>query len=291
MNIGTRTKRMPMTIANRIKWFIIYGVILMPQLCKAQIEPNTSLPIELNDSGYRVQRDTLQCSDSRGPIQSRQYAFKPKQLILPCALFAVGTFGVYNGAFRKLDSEIKKGMDNLRGTHYFRVDDYIQYLPATTYLTFGSIGIKSKHSFKERVVVGATAYLAMTAVVNVGKYSFREKRPDSDARNSFPSGHTATVFTGAELMREEYGLGLGLASYGVAAGVAFLRLYNGRHWFNDVIAGAGLGILSARIGYWMLPLYRKWFGWNKPDDGRAVSLIPGYDHEGRALSMNLAIMF
>lgn len=28
---------------------------------------------------------------------------------------------------------------------------------------------------------------------------------------------------------------------------------------TDVIAGAGAGILSARIGYWLLPHTRKWF--------------------------------
>ncbi|MDE7407091.1 MAG: PAP2 family protein, partial [Muribaculaceae bacterium] len=62
-------------------------------------------------------------------------------------------------------------MDDLRGNHFFHADNYIQYLPAVTYLTFGSIGIKSKHSFKERVVVEATAYLSMTALTNIGKYT------------------------------------------------------------------------------------------------------------------------
>ncbi|MDE6415518.1 MAG: phosphatase PAP2 family protein [Duncaniella sp.] len=221
----------------------------------------------------------------------KQDQFRPKQLILPCALFAVGTFGVYNGAFRKLDNKIKDGMDNLRGNCYFRIDDWVQYLPALTYISFGSIGIKSKHSFKERVVVEATAYLSMTILVNAGKWSFKEKRPDSEARNSFPSGHTATVFTGAELMREEYGAGLGIASYGVAAGVAFLRLYNGRHWFNDVIAGAGLGVLSARIGYWMLPLYQKWFGWDRRNCGKVFSVLPAYTSENHCVSLNVSIQF
>ena len=60
-------------------------------------------------------------------------------------------------------------------------------------------------------------------------------------------------------MREEYGFDMGIGAYTIAVCVAFLRLYNGRHWLNDVIAGADVGILSARIGYWMLPLYQRWF--------------------------------
>lgn len=130
----------------------------------------------------------------------------------------------------------------------------------------------------------------MTALTNIGKFTFKEKRPDSSARNSFPSGHTATAFTGAELIREEYGLGIGIGAYTVAVGVAFLRLYNGRHWLNDVIAGAGVGILSARIGYWMLPLYQRWFKWNKSSSDILV-VSPVYDHAERSFSVNLACTF
>ena len=68
---------------------------------------------------------------------------------------------------------------------------------------------------------------------------------------------------GAELMREEYGNAWGAGAYVIAGGVAFLRMYNDRHWLNDVIAGAGVGILAARIGYWLLPLERKLFRWEK----------------------------
>ena len=46
----------------------------------------------------------------------------------------------------------------------------------------------------------------------------------------------------------EYGGGSGAGAYAVAAGVGFMRMYNGRHWLHDVVAGAGVGILSARIG-------------------------------------------
>ncbi len=237
---------------------------------------NNILPI---DSTSVSNQYKTECSD-----------FNARQLILPGALIAVGTFGVYNGTFKKLDTNIKNEIDNLRGNHFFRADDYIQYLPALTYLTFGSIGIKSKHSFKERAVVEATAYITMAVLTNIGKYTFKEKRPDSNARNSFPSGHTATVFTGAELMREEYGLGMGIGAYTVAAGVAFLRLYNGRHWLNDVIAGAGVGILSARIGYWMLPLYQRWFKWNNPCSNIMV-ISPTYNPAEHSLSINLAYYF
>lgn len=290
MGIGIRKNDMPMKINGLAGGLLIFG-LLASSICGYARTPGLGEPSSpaFQDT---AQTDTVLSLDSAAlPVQRKERSeFNAKQLILPGALIAVGTFGVYNGAFGKLNTKIRNGMNDLRGNHFFRADDYIQYLPAFTYLTFGSIGIKSKHSFKERVVVEATAYIAMAAVTNIAKYSFREKRPDSGARNSFPSGHTATVFTGAELMREEYGLGLGIGAYVVAVGVAGLRIYNGRHWLNDVIAGAGVGILSARIGYWMLPLYRKWFKWDKSSSGMMV-ISPSYNPDARALSFNLAYTF
>ena len=270
---------------------MIFG-LLTSQVCGSAQIPNYEESTDMILQGMQQPVHVLSIDSTlvSNQCKTESSKFNAKQLILPGVLVAAGTFGVYNGAFRKLDTNIKNEMDNLRGNHFFRADDYIQYLPALTYLTFGSIGIKSKHGFKERVVVEATAYITMAALTNIGKYSFREKRPDSNARNSFPSGHTATVFTGAELMREEYGLGMGIGAYTVAIGVAFLRLYNGRHWLNDVIAGAGVGILSARIGYWMLPLYQRWFKWDTPSSDIMV-ISPAYNPSEHSFSINLAYTF
>lgn len=214
--------------------------------------------------------------------------FNAKDLILPGALITLGSVGL---ACPGIKNSVKRAMDNLRGSHYFHIDDYIQYLPVVAYAGLGLAGVKARHSFKERLAVGLTTYVAMAALVNTIKYTVRETRPDSPARNSFPSGHTATVFTGAELIRMEYSTGVGIAAYTVATGVAFLRLYNGRHWLNDVLAGAGIGILSARIGYWMLPLYRKWFGWNNNKKQPVAAFSPSYDPAERAVALNLAVVF
>ena len=80
---------------------------------------------------------------------------------------------------------------------------------------------------------------------------------------------------GAELVREEYGNTYGACAYTFATGIAVLRLYNDRHWLNDVIAGAGTGILAARIGYWLLPWERKLFGMDKSKNTMAI--VPNYN--------------
>ncbi len=108
--------------------------------------------------------------------------------------------------------------------------------------------------------MGATGMAVMGILVNSLKYTVCEMRPDGSRRNSFPSGHTATAFLGAELVRIEYGWGWGAAAYTAAAATGFLRMYNEKHWFHDVIAGAGIGILSARVAYWLLPWEQKQLG-------------------------------
>ena len=215
--------------------------------------------------------------------------FRATQLIAPAALITVGSFGVNNGWFCSLKDDVREGFQDLRGDSRFKVDDYLQYLPTVANVGLGLVGVKSRHPLRERLAATATAYAAMGLVVNVTKHTVREKRPDTDTRNSFPSGHTATAFMGAELVREEYGNGVGIGAYAFASGIAFLRLYNDRHWLNDVLTGAGMGILSARVGYWLLPWEKKIFGWDKSSS--TLSVLPTYQPETKAFGVGLTAQF
>ncbi len=196
-------------------------------------------------------------------INNNEYSFKPTQLIVPGALLAAGITGVYT--WDNFKNTVRDNFSGYKKGHTFKADDYLQYTTAAGYLGLGFIpGIKSRSDFKQRLMAGVTAYAVMTIAVNAMKYSFKHPRPGSGTRNSFPSGHSATVFAGAELMRIEYGNYIGIAGYAVAVTVGALRIYNDRHWITDVFGGAAIGILSARIAYWLLPLEQKLFKLNKP---------------------------
>ncbi len=233
---------------------------------------------------------SVSVADADSAATNRDYRFKPTQLILPASLLAVGTAGVYWKSFKSMNADIRDGFNDMRGDHYLHADDYLQYLPAVAYLGLGFTGVKSRYNFKQRLCAVVTAYLSMTAMVGALKYTIRERRPDTGRRNSFPSGHTAKAFTAAELMRIEYGNWWGAGAYAVATGVAFLRLYNERHWFNDVIAGAGIGILSARIGYWMMPVYNRLFHWDS-NSKTVVCAAPSYSPYDKSLSLNMTVLF
>ena len=81
--------------------------------------------------------------------------------------------------------------------------------------------VPANHSFRERIATTATAALTMGIIVLTIKTAVNERRPDGSETNSFPSGHTATAFTGAEIVRHEYGLGYGIAAYTIVTGVVF----------------------------------------------------------------------
>ena len=186
--------------------------------------------------------------------------FNAKQLILPGALIAVGSLGLVP-AVKEINRDIRDEVADMRDGHYFRADDYLQYLPVVSTYGLSLLGAKARHSYLDRTFLIATSYLTMGILVNGLKYTVREPRP-TGARNSFPSGHTATAFMGAELVRMEYkdaSVWYGVGAYVVATGVGVLRVWNERHWATDVLAGAGIGILSARVAYWLLPFERRVF--------------------------------
>ena len=85
-------------------------------------------------------------------------------------------------------------------------------------------------------------------------------------------------------MRMEYGPYWGAAAYTLATGVAFLRIYNRWHYFSDVVAGAGVGILCAHIGEWLLPPVKRLLG---PD----VALAPTLDPVSGGVCATLAMKF
>lgn len=285
----------------RIFLVLTLSALLVFSPCEAAESAEIQATI-FDDSQLEIVNDSLILDDSAilietaanktsSPRHCSDEYFNGRQIIAPAILIGVGSLGTFWKPFKDLNKEVKKGMTDLRGDHYIHADDYIQLLPAAVYFGLGFTGVKTKHTFRQRLAVEITSYLAMAVLTNGIKYTVREMRPDNSKRNSFPSGHTATAFVGAELIREEYGNWWGAGAYVVSTGVAFLRMYNNRHWLNDVIAGAGIGILSARIGYWMLPLYNKWFHWKDKPNNPIVTIAPQYDPITRSGGIGMAIVF
>lgn len=174
-------------------------------------------------------------------------------MILPGSLVLVGAVATQWKPLQSLDRSI----NNAVCTNYnqTKIDNFIQYTPILASFGLSAAGVRGRHSTKQQLVLGLTAEAINAALVSSVKAIARRMRPDSNARTSFPSGHTATAFCGAELLRMEYGKkypGVAIAGYAMAVGTGYLRMYNKRHWVSDIVAGAGFGILSTRVAYAIL---------------------------------------
>lgn len=261
----------------------------------AHASPADSLRREfprLHPSATPQKADIVEFQSTELPARSRDSYYHPGFIAIPAALVATGVYGVYSEGFAKMDQSIKDGMDDLRKDRYLTFDDYLQYAPLTAYLGLDYLGVKARNPLRERMVTGLTAYAAMAVMVQVPKNLITEVRPDGRGDNSFPSGHTATAFLGAELVREEYGALAGITAYSWATGIGFMRMYNGRHWLKDVLAGAGVGIISARVGYWLLPCWRKLFRWDRNKNTPVTAIAPAYGYTpqtGHSLSLSVGI--
>lgn len=140
-------------------------------------------------------------------------------------------------------------------------DDALQYSPGLLLLGLKTAGVEGRSSWGRMLVSDAFAAGIMALSVNGVKYSARRMRPDGTARNSFPSGHTATSFMLATMLHKEYGTTrsplYSILGYSLATATALGRQLNNRHWFSDVLAGAGIGIVSTNVGYYLADLIFK----------------------------------
>jgi len=75
------------------------------------------------------------------------------------------------------------------------------------------------------------------------KYAIDAERPNGGGQ-SFPSGHTAAAFMGAEFIRKEYGWAWGAPAYAAASWVGYTRVESDNHYWRDVLGGAIIGVLA-----------------------------------------------
>ncbi|MCF3111050.1 phosphatase PAP2 family protein [Niabella sp. CC-SYL272] len=152
-------------------------------------------------------------------------------------------------------------------------DNYAQYLPAATTFGLKFAGVKGRNKLLRSVFSYGASIAIMGVLVNSIKYTAKVERPDGTSRNSFPSGHTAMAFTNATFMHKEYGLvnpSYSIAGYGTATFTGIARGLNNRHWFPDILAGAGIGILSTQLGYFFIDRIYK----NKGDNLNRLKYKP-----------------
>ena len=179
--------------------------------------------------------------------KSRTYTYRA--FILPAALIVTGAYLTTNDDIRY---SVNEWRDENFATFHTEIDNYLAFVP---FAIAGALELSEKnsrpvinkrsmHFIKTEIILGVLTY-SMKTLTDV-------ERPDGSDKNSFPSGHTAQAFAAATFLYNEYGkehaVWFTIGGYAAATATGVLRILNDRHWISDVIAGAGVGILSANLG-------------------------------------------
>lgn len=243
-------------------------------------------------STYAFSQDSLgvisKANDSLDRSQDKIYTPTYKKLIVPASLITIGAVSFAIPQMKEIDRDIR-GEVNEHNLSNSKLDNYTQFIPAAMVYGFNLAGIKGKHNFKERTIILATSQAITTAIVIPSKKIIGEERPDRSNNMSFPSGHAAIAFSTAHFLFREYNetnYWLSLSGYPFAIFTSIYRVINNKHWATDVIAGAGVGILSTELTYWLYPKINSLFNVQKKNSASLIT--PFYQRINQTNSLGIS---
>ena len=163
-------------------------------------------------------------------------------------------------------------------------------------------GVKSRSTTRRMLTANGIAAGLTVGLSQALKWSVTEVRPDGSNANSFPSMHASLAYMGATILSREYGHispWITIGGYTAATGTQMLRIRHNAHWMNDIFMGAGIGVVSTHLAYFLtdkiigregirrMPLSTsekaQLLAWdNRPSGFR---LISGTETNGRTLSV------
>ena len=186
--------------------------------------------------------------------------FNFRKALLPAAFITYGILAVKMDPLQDVNEKMKEEIWTEHPHTLLHADNYLQWAPALAVYGLNLAGVKGKNNFRDRTMIYGISEVIMSSVVFSVKKFTGEWRPNGSDALSFPSGHTANAFAAAEFLRQEYkdvSPWYGVAGYVAAGATGYLRMYNNKHWLGDVVAGAGVGILSTDLAYYIYPYIKR----------------------------------
>ena len=216
-------------------------------------------------SGDSLKQTSVESNNPQVKTYNDSNSIKPrfyKQMIIPSLLTAYGFVALKNEELKEWDSQVKDQVWSSHPHQPNHFDDWLQYMPGFSVYVLNGLGYPGKNNLLDATRQYLLSSLLMTIVVQSTKNITKLRRPDGFGSNAFPSGHTSVGFVAAEFLNQEYkdrSIFIPILGYTAAATVGYMRLYNNKHWFKDVISGAGIGIGITKLVYWVYPKIKKKF--------------------------------
>jgi membrane-associated phospholipid phosphatase len=235
--------------------------------------------------------DTLKKDLFTAPDTVKKLHSNPLSLIPPAALIAYGASSFFIHPVRNLDYYIHGRIERSAPTFNSKAESYFLFTPIAMAYGLNAVGISAKNTFIDRTaLLGLSGgFLAITELSL--KHVTHRLRPNGVDYYSFPSGHTGAAFLGAEFLAQEYSEKspvFTVIGYGFAVTTGIFRMYNRDHWFSDVVAGAGFGILSTKAAYLVYPYIRNALT-HTDKKGRKAMLMPSYQDGAAGLSFAMQL--
>jgi len=208
-------------------------------------------------------------------------------IAIPAALITYGLISLGDNGIRNIDYNVQNSLEQHDRLWCIKADSYVQFSPAVAAYTLKFCKVESAHNLLDMSIQYGLSNLLAGGIVRGTKNVIGRERPDKSNNLSFPSGHTETAFVAAEFLFQEYkdkSIWIGIGGYSVATFVGVARVYNNKHWVSDVVAGAGVGILSTKVVYMIYPYLQKKIG--KKGQPLHTFVLPGYSDGGPNLALS-----
>jgi membrane-associated phospholipid phosphatase len=222
--------------------------------------------------------DTVKKDLFTAPDTVKHLHSKPWALVPPIALITYGVLSFTVQPIRRVDYYVYNEIEKTDPNFSTKAESYFQFGPIAMVYGLNLVGVEGKNRFIDRTALLGLSGGILAISGYVTKYTTHRLRPNKTDYLSFPSGHTSIAFMGAEFMAQEYSDKSPIYTvlgYTFAFTTGVFRLYNRDHWFSDVVAGAGFGILSTKAAYLVYPYLRNKLT-HTDKKGRSTFIMPTY---------------
>lgn len=236
--------------------------------------------------GDTIKKDLFTAPDTVKKLHSN-----PWSLVPPAIAIAYGVSSFIFHPVRRVDYYFYNRIERSKPNFNTNAESYFLITPVVMVYGLDMIGVEGKNTFIDRTaLLGLSGgFLGLSELIT--KETTHRLRPNKADYLSFPSAHTGAAFLGAEFLAQEYSEKspvYTVIGYTFAVTTGIFRMYNRDHWFSDVVAGAGFGVLSTKAAYLVYPYLRNKLT-HHDKKGRSTMVMPTYQNGVPGLSFAMQL--
>lgn len=212
--------------------------------------------VDVPDSQYLMSLDSIiDVYDKQLKIKQAVADYESTMLDKEMQLNVSSLFPVVKGVFTTMTNRRFRGRNSI---FEHKDSPEWEYLPALTPMAttwiLKAVGLESRSKMKRMVVANSLAFGIGIGTAKLLKMTAGETRPDGYDDHGMPSGHATIAFISATIFDREYGHyspWISVGGYATAMATQFHRIHKNAHYLNDVVMGAGIGVVSTNLAYFL----------------------------------------